>query len=165
VCEYIRGTTIDIWMSASARHNQEIARTPRREPVGALSPPVSTLTPTIPHLPSQLTVNRQSKTGVMLGRWQHAVVTHESKASPDDGLIVSDPDGEKFRIRWAKRGTFLRRGSAGWDGTASGLVTGATVTVLGKVFAAARQTWKVAVYRLVSPPRMKSEGPVYRETP
>jgi hypothetical protein len=31
------------------------------------------------------------------------------------------------------------------------------------VFASAQQTWKVAVYRLVSPPRMKSEGPVYRE--
>jgi hypothetical protein len=61
-------------------------------------------------------------------------VTHKSKGS-DDGVIVSDPAGEKFRIRWAKRGTLLRNGPAAWDGTVSGLVAATAVTVLGKAVA------------------------------
>jgi hypothetical protein len=91
-------------------------------------------------------------------------MTHERKVPADDGLIVADPAGEKFRIRWAKRGTLLRNGSTPWwDGTVSGLVVAVVVTVLGKAFASAQQTWKVGVYRLVSPPRIKSDGPIYRE--
>jgi hypothetical protein len=86
-------------------------------------------------------------------------VTDESRGQSEDGLVVSDPAGHRFRIRWAKRGTQLRGGLFWWDGTPSGVLKFVLATIFEPASESSRSAyestataWKIGVYCLVPAP-------------
>jgi hypothetical protein len=88
----------------------------------------------------------------------HVQVTDESPGPSEDGLVVFDPAGHGFRIRWAKRGTQLRGGLFWWDGTPSGVLKFVLATIFEpapesrSAYESAATSWKIGVYRLVPRP-------------
>jgi hypothetical protein len=85
-------------------------------------------------------------------------VSDKSLGQSEDGLVVSDPAGQRFRIRWAKRGTQLRGGLFWWDGTLSGVWKVALAALFESesespsAYESTATSWKIGVYRLVPRP-------------